>query len=195
MTDARSVAAFYQLVPNRFFESLFIVSNEIANAISDYLRAKLVEATLVGLLTLVGMVLVGAPYTAVLAVLAGITNIIPYVGPILGAVPGLLVAAFDHNHPGMLWPVALVYIVANVIDTFVIFPVVVAKLVNLHPLILIAVVAVGQQYYGLVGMLISIPVATAVKVVVHEIYSAVYEQRSARRSIEIDGEDALLHSE
>ena len=63
----------------------------------------------------------------------------------------------------------------------VIFPVIVAKLVNLHPLLLIAVVAIGQQYYGLIGMLVSIPIATACKVILGEIHSAIYEQRSARR--------------
>ncbi|MGZ3699188.1 MAG: AI-2E family transporter, partial [Bdellovibrionota bacterium] len=175
--------------------SFFIVSNEIADSISDYLRAKLVEATLVGVLTLGGMLIIGAPYAAVLAVFAGITNIIPYVGPLMGAVPGVLIASFDSTHPHLVWPVVIVYAAANIIDTFVIFPVVVAKLVNLHPLILIAVVAVGQTYYGLVGMLISIPIATAVKVMVGEIYSAVYEQRSSRRGPEMLEEDALLHAE
>ncbi|MGZ3708587.1 MAG: AI-2E family transporter, partial [Bdellovibrionota bacterium] len=152
LNDGRAIRQrFYQLVPNRFFESFFIVSNEIADSISDYLRAKLVEATLVGVLTLGGMLIIGAPYAAVLAVFAGITNIIPYVGPLMGAVPGVLIASFDSTHPHLVWPVVIVYAAANIIDTFVIFPVVVAKLVNLHPLILIAVVAVGQTYYGLVG--------------------------------------------
>ena len=67
------------------------------------------------------------------------------------------------------------------VDTLVIFPLVVAKLVKLHPLLLIAVVAIGQQYYGLVGMLISIPIATACKVIIIEVHTAIYEQRSSRR--------------
>jgi putative permease len=97
---------------------------------------------------------------------------------VIGAVPGLLVAYFDQGGHTLVWPVAITYIVANVVDTVVIFPLVVAKLVNLHPLLLIAVVAIGQEYYGLIGMLISIPIATACKVIISEIYTAIYEQKS-----------------
>jgi putative permease len=173
---------FFHLVPNRFFESFFLVSNEITTAISDYLRAKLVEALLVGLMTTVGLVIVGSPFAIVLGVAAGLTNIIPYVGPLMGAAPALLISLFDTTGQGKLVPVLMVYLIANVIDTIVIFPLVVAKLVNLHPLLLIAVVAIGQQYYGLIGMLISIPIATACKVIIGEVYSAIYQTRSVRRS-------------
>jgi len=189
---------FFHLVPNRYFESFFLISNEITTALSDYLRAKLVEAFLVGLMTTIGLVAVGAPYAIVLGVFAGVMNILPYLGPILGAVPGILIAAFDSSHTSLVWAVGGVYLAANVIDTVLIFPVIVAKLVNLHPLILIAVVMVGQQYYGLVGMLISIPAATALKVVLQEIYFAVYEQRSARGASQFsthDLENAILKTE
>jgi putative permease len=160
---------FFQLIPNRFFESFFLVTYDITTALSDYLRAKLVEAGLVGLMCGVGLAIIGAPYAAVLAIVAGVTNILPYIGPILGAVPGILVVAFSASTNHLLVPVILVYVIANVIDNVVIFPVIVAKLVNLHPLILIAVVFVGQQYYGLVGMLIATPIAAAIKVILLEI--------------------------
>jgi putative permease len=171
---------FFNLVPNRFFETVFLVSNEIATSISDYIRAKLFEAFLVAIMTTAGMFLVGAPYAIVLGVLAGVTNIVPYVGPIVGAIPGIIIALLDPSHASFLWPMLLVYIIANVIDMVLIFPLIVAKLVNLHPLILIAVVAVGQQYYGLIGMLLSIPIATAFKVILSEIYTNIYEQGKDR---------------
>ena len=171
---------FFQLIPNRFFESFFLVTHDITTALSDYLRAKLVEAGLVGLMCGVGLAIVGAPYAAVLAIVGGVTNILPYIGPVLGAVPGILVVAFGNGTSHLLVPVILVYLVANVIDSVLIFPVIVAKLVNLHPLILIAVVFVGQQYYGLVGMLIATPITAALKVILLEIYSAVYERGTKR---------------
>jgi putative permease len=168
---------FFQLIPNRFFEAVFLMSHEITLALSDYIRAKIVEATLVGGMTAIGLAMIGAPYATVLAVVAGVTNILPYIGPILGAVPAILIPLLDPAHAHLLWPITLVIVVVNIIDMVVIFPVIVAKLVDMHPLILIAVVAVGQQYYGLIGMLISIPIATAIKVVLQEIYTAVYEHR------------------
>ncbi len=166
---------FFQLIPNRYFESMFLVTHKIASALADYIRAKMLEAFIVGTITWLGLQIVGAPYPIVFGLIAGITNILPYIGPIIGSVPGLLVVLVDPSQSHLLWPILGVYTVANVIDSVFIFPVVVAKLVNLNPLILIAVVAVGQEYYGLIGMLISIPIATAVKVILQEIYDLIYE--------------------
>lgn len=169
---------FYQLVPNRYFESFFLISTDIFRGISDYLRAKLLEAILMTILTTLGLLLVNAPYAVVLGILAGVTNIIPYLGPFLGAVPAIIITSFDNPDGHLVFAVAAVFGLINLIDMVVIFPLVVAKLVNLHPLILIAAVGMGQKYYGLVGMLISIPVATALKVILQELYSAVYEYRT-----------------
>jgi putative permease len=183
---------FYSLIPNRIFESFFQVSYQITTAISDYLRAKIVEATLVGLMIGLGLGAVGAPFAVLLGFVGGITNILPYLGPVIGAVPGILAVAFAPDSAPLMMPVILVYVIANIIDNVLIFPVVVAKLVNLHPIILIAVVIVGQQYYGLVGMLISIPIASAIKVILIEIYSAIYERGTKRRTSIHDEETALL---
>jgi putative permease len=188
LNDGRTMRRkLFELVPNRFFESFFLVASQITKGISDYLRAKLVEAFLVALLTTAGLMLVGAPYAIVLGVVAGITNILPYIGPVIGAVPALMVVLFDPASHGLIVPVSIVYIVANLIDMVVIFPIVVANLVNLHPILLIAVVAIGQQYYGLVGMLISIPIATACKVILSEIYSIIYHHHSVTPSSGVNG--------
>lgn len=186
LSEGRSIQRrFFQLVPNRYFEQYFQISSKILTGISDYLRAKLIEAVLVGLMVTTGLMVIKAPYAIVLGILAGVTNIIPYVGPVIGAVPGIFLATFALNSThtnSMVLGVTLVYLIANLVDMIVIFPLVVAKLINLHPLLLIAIVSIGQTYYGLVGMLISVPIATALKVVIHEVYLAIYEYRPSRRS-------------
>jgi putative permease len=191
LNEGRSIRRrFFALVPNRYFESFFFVSSQVTQAISDYLRAKLVEAVLVGMMVTLGLVVIQAPYALVLGLLAGLTNILPYAGPVIGAVPALLVAYFDSSGQGLLWPIVIIYGTANLVDMLVIFPLVVAKLVNLHPLLLIAVVAIGQEYYGLIGMLISIPIASACKVIIGEVYFALYEQRTSNRESRFPAEDA-----
>ncbi len=172
---------FFSLVPNRLFESSYIVSTRVIGAFSDYVRAKLLEATLVGVLCYVGFLIVHAPYPGPLALIAGVTNILPYVGPLIGAAACVLATALDPANAAYFWPVMIVYGVANIVDTFVIFPVVVAQLVNLHPLLVVVAVMVGQEYYGLVGMLVSVPLVTAAKIVIHEIHDALY--RGGMRTI------------
>jgi putative permease len=120
------------------------------------------------------LLVVQAPYAVLLGIVAGVTNILPYIGPIFGVIPPLLMVLVDPSLSHLLWPIIIVFVVANVIDNVFIFPVIVAKLVNLNPLILIAVVAVGQEYYGLIGMLISIPIAATIKVIIQEVYSLIY---------------------
>jgi putative permease len=170
--------SFFRLIPNRIFETVFSVTHEVTSALGDYLRAKLIEAFLVGLLTTLGLLAIGAPYAFVLGMIAGVTNILPYIGPVIGAVPALLIPLVDPSHSALLWPILIVMIGVNVIDTILIFPVVVAKLVNLHPLILLASVMVGQEYYGLIGMLVSIPVASTFKILAIQVGRGLYEVRS-----------------
>lgn len=165
----------FQLVPNRYFESFFLITHKIRESLSDYVRAKLLEAALVGLMVSLGLTLIQAPYVTVLGIVAGITNIVPYVGPILGFIPGLFAITLDPHSSSLIFSVVMVYVIANIVDTVLIFPLVVAKLINLHPLLLIAVVAAGQRYYGLIGMLISVPITAAIKVVIQEVYLMVYD--------------------
>lgn len=166
---------FFQLVPNRFFESFFMVTYKIFSAISDYFQAKLIEAFLVGLIVGVGLAILRTPYAIILGLVAGISNIVPYIGPIAGAAPAIVLIAFDPESSSNLIAIASVYAIANIADSVLIFPNLVGKLINLHPLILVAVVGVGQTYYGMIGMLISTPLAAALKVIIQEIYSFVYD--------------------
>jgi putative permease len=103
----------YQLVPNRYFESTFMITSKVIDSTSDYVRAKLIEALLVGVLTGFGLWVLGAPYSLVLGVVAGVTNIVPYVGPVLGAVPGVVMALADPSFSAFLWPSVMVYVLVN----------------------------------------------------------------------------------
>jgi len=186
LRDGRAIRKrFFELVPNRFFESTFMVSSRITASLADYIRAKLFEAMLVGTLTVAGLTAVGAPYAVVFGIIAGVTNIIPYAGPLMGAAPGVLVAMFDPSAAEILWPIVIVYASVNMIDLFFIFPVVVAKLVDLHPILLLTAVILGEQYYGLIGMLISIPIATTLKIIVQEMYFVVYQPAQSRVDFDV----------
>lgn len=167
---------FFQLVPNRFFESVYIVSHGVVGALSSYLRAKMIEGFLVGCITGLGLWAIHFPYAIVLGVWSGVTNVLPYIGPVLGAAPGIAIAALDAQGGGggAVWMTAMVYGGANLVDSMVIFPGVVAKLVKLPPLVLVASVVVGQYYGGIIGMLVSIPIAAALKVLLSEVYVIVY---------------------
>jgi putative permease len=166
-------AKFESLIPSRYSENAIEVLDKISASLGSFLRAKLIEALIVGTICYLGLKLIGAPFSGVFAVIAGITNLIPYLGPVLGVLPPTLVLGFQ-DPPTNLIPMLLVFLVANAIDMILIFPVFVARLVNLSPLTLLAAVAVGQELYGVVGMLIAVPAASAVKIVMKELIEILY---------------------
>ena len=106
----------------------------------------------------------------------GATNPIPYLGPVIGAVPGILFAILDPVVPNQLAYVLLIYVAANVVDTVLIFPLVVAKIVNLHPLMVIICVILGSQLFGIVGMIVAVPITSILKILIQEAHSRVYDR-------------------
>jgi putative permease len=168
---------FFRLIPDRYHDSTVQVIEDTSNALGDFLRAKVIEATSVGLLAFLGFVLIGAPYAGLFAFIVGITNVIPYLGIILGAVPPLILFSLTADLNGFFWPTVIVLIIVNVIDGALIFPLFVAKIVNLSPIALLTAVAVGQEYYGLVGMLIAVPLASILKIFFQKARQILYDPK------------------
>lgn len=159
------------LVPNNIFELMLNLQHQISQQIAFYIRARLLESLIVGIVCLMGFWIIGFPYAILLAFFAAIANLIPYVGPLFGAAPGIVLALINHSSNLTLALVVLVYLIAQLIDNLVVIPFVVARIVNLHPITVILVVLMGAQILGILGMLISIPVASTLKVTFISIYN------------------------
>lgn len=165
------------LIPNRYFEVSLRLFHEMNEQVGSFIRARIAEAAIVGLVTWIGLLIIGFPYAPLLALFAAITNLIPYIGPIFGAIPAFIIIFIN---PDILFEsmsmnilaISLVYLTAHIIDAVVIIPVVVAKIVNLHPVTVILVIILGAQLLGVLGMIISIPVASLVKL----LFSTFYQQ-------------------
>lgn len=160
-----------RLVPNNIFELVLNLQFQINQQVGHFIRARMIESLIVGLILLIGFWIIKVPYALLLAVFAALANLIPYVGPLIGAAPGLIVVAVNEGFGGSLLAIVIVYVFAQLIDMFFILPLVVARIVNLHPLSVILAVIIGAEFLGIVGMLISIPVAAALKVTFVNIYA------------------------
>ena len=163
------------LVPNNFFELALNLQHRINVQLGDFIRARLLEAGIVGFCVWLGLATVGFEYAVLLAVFAGLSNLIPYIGPVVGAIPAVLIALVN-SVPGLEFLIVIVvYIVAQLIDNFFVIPLVVAKIVNLHPVTVAIVIIIGAQIGGILGMIISIPVACILKLTITTIYSHLVE--------------------
>lgn len=165
--------------PNMIFERFYYVIHVFNRQLGNYFFAKFVEAVIVGGIITSGLLIMNIKYAVILGFIAGLTNIVPYVGPFLGVAPAIVLGMLEYGmtSPTMGAIVAL-YAVANAVDVFFVFPFLVSKIVNLHPMIVAASVIVGSHYMGITGMVISIPVVAAIKLIITEIYNEIYTERS-----------------
>jgi putative permease len=170
---------FLSFTPNTIFERFYYVMHVFNRQLGDYFFAKFVEAVIVGGIITVGLLMMGVNNAAILGFLAGLTNIVPYVGPILGVIPAVFSMMLDPTMtPSLMGGVMILYAIANAVDAFFVFPFLVSKIVNLHPMIVAISVIVGSHYAGITGMVISIPVVAAIKLIITEIYNEIYTERS-----------------
>lgn len=163
------------LIPNRFFEIALKLIYDMNDQVGSFIRARLAEALIVGFVTWVGLIVIGFPYAPLLALFAAITNLIPYIGPIFGAIPAFIIVfvnpdiLFESTNMNVL-ALSAVYLTAHLLDAIIIIPVVVAKIVNLHPVTVVLVIILGAQLLGILGMIISIPVASLLKLFLATFY-------------------------
>lgn len=173
LSDGRRISRqLISLVPNSFFEMALNMYYQINFQMGQFIRARLLEAFVIGFIVFIGLYAFNFRYAVVLSFFAGVTNLIPYIGPIIGFAPALIVALLSDNSSFDLILVSGVYSFAQLIDTVLLVPFMVAKIVNLHPVTVVVVIIIGAQLMGILGMFISIPVACVMKVVISTVYKS-----------------------
>ena len=128
---------------------------------SAYIRAQLMLGLLVGTAVFIGLWLLGVPFAPVLGLVAGITELIPVIGPWLGAIPGLLVVLATAPEK-FIW-VALLYLGVQLIENSLLVPRIQGESLNLHPVMVLAALIVGSEVAGLWGMIMGPPLAAAAR--------------------------------
>lgn len=161
---------FLESVPNPIFEKSYVLFSQFNTKFGEYMIAKFIEATILGTLVTVGLLIIGYPYPIILGFFAGITNILPYLGPVLGIIPAVFVGLLSQDPDISLWAMLFVFAVANLVDMILVFPLLVSKIVNLHPIVVVVSIIVGSQLGGIIGMIVIIPFIAFFKLLFEEIY-------------------------
>ncbi|MEP0822403.1 MAG: AI-2E family transporter [Ignavibacterium sp.] len=157
-------------VPNKYFEMTLNVLNKIQRDLVGYLRGWILDSLIIGLLSMAGLWMLGIDYPFLIGGIAGVANLVPYLGPVVGAVPAFLVSLTQFGDFRMLIPIVLLTLAIQAIDNVVVQPLCFAKTVDMHPLTVIVVLIVGNELMGVAGMLLAIPIATILKVSTVETY-------------------------
>ena len=132
------------------------------------MRGHLVRCTLVGIASWLGLSIMGMPFALMLGVLVGVSNLIPYIGPYLAAVPAIAIAL--SKSLALTIMVIILYAVIEIIDSFVLTPMLLGKAVDLHPFSVIVAILVGGRLFGFLGIILAIPITATVKVLFNYYY-------------------------
>jgi len=144
---------------------LYEVWNEMKAQIANYIRGKAIEILIVGSVTYITFALLGLKYAAFLAVVVGLSVVIPYIGAVVVTLPVLMVSYFQWGWTDNMFYLVLTYGVIQALDGNVLVPLLFSEAVNLHPTIIIVAVLIFGSFWGVWGVFFAIPLATLFKAV------------------------------
>lgn len=150
------------LMKKRKNEKLESLMAEINLIIANFIRGQLLDALIVGILSSIGLSIIRLDFAVLIGMTAGIANIIPYFGPIIGSVPAVIVGLLSGS-PIKAFLAVVVLVAVQQIDGTLISPKVVGNSVGLHPVFVMLSILIGGAYFGLWGMLIAVPTAAIIK--------------------------------
>lgn len=156
----RSLVALF---PARYRQRALVAAGEIDAALGAYLRGLLLICFLVGLLTYLGLRLLGVEFALILGIIYGLTNIIPYFGPLIGALPAVFIALLDS--PALALKVVGVMVAVQQLDSQLLSPQILGRSLGLHPLVVILALLAGGQLFGLPGLILGVPLAAMLRIV------------------------------
>ncbi len=164
--DAAVKNAFHQIVPERYRDFVSVVAWQVVEKLGAWARGQITVSGLVGTFSFIIYTILGVPYALLLALVAGVSEFVPYLGPVTAAAMAIFVALTVSP-----WKALAVLIFIGIyqqIQANVITPKVMQRAVGLHPVVSIAAFLIGAKLFGVAGAIFSIPVATAVSVALNE---------------------------
>lgn len=160
--------AFISAFPVSAHKKTRMIVDEIGLVISGYVRGQLLVSMLMGLMVFLGMLLLDVDYPLVLGLIAALTEAIPVVGPIIGAIPALLLAFLDS--PALALKVLIFYLVIHQLENNILVPHVMKHTLDLHPVTVIISLLLGAHLSGVLGMIVAVPVAAILKVLYRHLW-------------------------
>lgn len=169
LKDYRNVRNYFLgWVPNTNFELGWLMYYRVTRQLQRYVRGVVIQSGIMALVVSIGFTLIGLDMAILFGFLAGLLNVIPYVGPIIAAVlPTIVVVTSGTIDMWLIIGVVSVIFIAQVIDNAVVIPSVIASSIGLHPLIVLFGVIIVGSYFGILGMLLAVPLMATTKIIWH----------------------------
>lgn len=170
-------------IPNSYFELSVATFHKVERLLSNYLIGLLVQMSAIFTIASLGLKIMNIDYAVTIAIFAAVANLIPYVGPVMGAFFGVLVGLSTGSYIGtneiyfLLFKILSVFAVVQLTDNILLQPLIFSKSVKVHPLEIFVVIFAGAKIAGVLGMVFAIPVYTIFRVSIKEFHKGYNEYR------------------
>ena len=151
-------------VPARSREQVLNLIKEIDGVLAGFVRGQLIVGLIMAGLYSIGLFFCGTPMSLFIGLLAGLASLVPYLGLVFGFVPAAILTFMQTQDWMLVFGVAGVFVVVQGLEGMIITPRIVGEKIGLHPVAIILAVLLGAEFFGLVGVIVSVPVAAALNV-------------------------------
>jgi len=170
------------MLPNSVFEQTWLIYHRVAHQLQEYIRGIMIQSIIMSIITTIGFYAIGLDSPFLLGLIAGMLNLIPYVGPLMAMVLPVLLAL--GHVPIELWLVGsaiMVILIAQIIDNVFVIPSVIANAVNLHPLVVITGILIFGNLFGFIGMVVAIPVISTANIIYNGLHQSIKTRHSLKK--------------
>jgi len=143
---------------------------DIDERLGGYIKGQFLLSALVTAITFIALLIFGTPYAFLIALANGILNIIPYFGPVIGAIPAVVLELIHFSSTGNLIAVILFFVVMNILVSALVSPKIFAKATNLHPILVLLAIFIGSHAMGMMGMIVAVPLAIVVQTLIRAVF-------------------------
>lgn len=164
----RNVKYFF---PQSCRDDMICFFRDIHRVVLRFIQGQFLIAIIIAVIETLGLYLIGMPYAPLLGFVGGLSNIIPYFGPYIGAVPAVVVALTVSPWKA-LWTAAI-FIIVQQVDNIYLSPRIMKGKLGLHPVTTIMAVIIGGKFFGLLGLMFGVPLAAMIKIVVKRLFRTV----------------------
>ncbi|WP_210469305.1 AI-2E family transporter [Sporosarcina sp. 6E9] len=169
LKDGRNLPYYtMKFIPTKMRLSTYNLLKEINTQISQYIRGQLLVAFFVALMFWIGFAIIGLEYAVLLAILAGVLNLIPYLGSFLAIIPILIIALVAS--PAMLVKVIIVFAIEQTLEGRLIQPLILGSNLKIHPVTIIVVLLTAGKLFGIPGVILGIPAYAVIKVIFEHLF-------------------------
>lgn len=172
--------AIYAIFPESRADKILVVSAECNKIFGNFIIGKMIDSIIIGILCWIIMTIIGIPYALVISVIVGITNMIPYFGPFIGAIPGILLLLIVDFSYAVIF--AILIVVLQQFDGLYLGPKILGESTGLRPIWIIFAITVGGSVAGVAGMFLGVPVTA----VIAYLLSTAMEKKLKKRNVEFE---------